>query len=615
MFKNKGEIFAFLSNIKQIQKELKLPKSELEILRDDIYDLILKAGDLVPRECLFLHENFSLAKLAPKPELSVYVDTANKYLDSMQSADEKLLFAELKAVCLMLNGDENALLEYAKIVMKLKFNEISQALEFAEFFNALFKDIEFKHFYEICKYLLEPKSFLNLSAVEQKTILTNITACYLNFSAINEDENLALVRELLMSLFDDFVKNKNIDMALYICMHILHFNADFACKDKMMKAIQKLGIDYAKNLPKPSNAKHEKIRIGFIRDKLSLDTAYKIQYSMLKALLADKKISQKYEFYFYSFQVPQLVEDNAVLMVELIQLGVIFKSPAAGLHAQNKFTFDSLEKVKIIRDEIISDEIDILVDLVGFNEIANFIFSTRTAKKQLYFSYENDDYNIANIDGRASFAALKSTKEFQSKILSVPMDIAKFYDKLADKNLIKATRQMYPKDAFILGGDLSMANERYLRAITQILKDNKNAIFIAFGHNSKFKKLNKLSRVYFASDASLYGGIIDLWLNAFTQNFQNDSAFSYMCKAKPVLNYFDSKILDNYDEKSKAFIQNLCELELVSDGEQGYIQKANELIKSKKMQALLGKCGASFIKQINDFAQKNLIKEFKQIIS
>lgn len=628
MFKNKNELFNFFHNLKEEPnfKKINFTKTDLENLRDDIYNLILKAGDLAPRECLLLFEFYAKAKLSPKKELDIYIQTANKYLASMQSADEKLLFAELKAVCLMLNSDEKALLEYAKIISTLQFSQLSKVEEFIDFFNGLFKDIGFREFYKICKHLFNPKTFLSLSATEQKTILTNTMAYYLSFDKIKIKADFARIYELMIVLFNAFVKDKNLDMALYICAFMLEYFTDDKerVNAEVMQAIQNLAYNYAKNenLPKPHSNKHEKIRVGFMRGRVSFDLAYKIEYSMFKALLEDKKINEKCEFYFYSFQMPQLGDDNPVLMVDLISLGIDFKAPAAGMHALNKFLFDSLEKAKIIRDEIIADEIDVLIDLSGFNEIANFIFSTRTAKKQVYFAHKNAQYDIKNIDERASFCDDLSNDKFHFEKLSVPMDIAKFYNPPVDENLIQSIKQMYPKDAFIFGGDLASSDdERYLRCVAQILKDNKNSIFISYGTNSKsvqnkLKKFGMSKRVYFPGDVDthLYGHIIDLWLGDFRLNFKNEKLNEYMSKSKPVLYYFEPKILKSQDENIKAFMQKLQELDFLALSEQDYIQKANELAKSPKMLATLGKNCANFITQTNKSAQESLIKTFNKII-
>ena len=568
MFKNKAELNAFLKGLKapQTSKSLKLSKDELKSLRDDIYALILKTGDLPPKECLFLNELYIGAKLEHKKELDIYVDTANKYLPSLQTANEKLLFAELKSICLMLNSDKKSLLEYAKIVSCLRAGELSNTTDFIEFFNILFENISFDELYDICEFLYEPKRFLKLNSIDQKTILTNVMILYFNFPRIHVNIGFIRIYELMLVLFNNFVKNKNIDMAMYICTSMLHYlanvdpNSGERINEEVMKPLEKLYIEYAKNtnLPKPHAKKHKKIRVGFMRDKLTLNSPYKVEYSMMKALLADKSIADNYEFYLYSFYTPEKAEDNPVLMVEFMQLDVIFKAPAMGLHKQNKYLFNSLEKANIIRNEIINDEIDVLIDLCGNNAIANYIFTTRSAKKQIFFSHAAAEYDIKGIDDRVSHFAptLNAKAKFNFKNLPVPMDVDKFYNPPVDKNLIKATKEMYPKDAFILGtiGRLTkIDDERYLKCVAQILKDNPNTIYLACGANgnlesikAKLKKLGVSKRFYFPGNVEphLYGHIIDLWLNTFPPNLQGESVNEYMAKGKPVMNIWEPKTIE-----------------------------------------------------------------------
>ena len=125
----------------------------------------------------------------------------------------------------------------------------------------------------------------------------------------------------MLVLFNNFVKNKNIDMAMYICTSMLHYlanvdpNSGERINEEVMKPLEKLYIEYAKNtnLPKPHAKKHKKIRVGFMRDKLTLNSPYKVEYSMMKALLADKSIADNYEFYLYSFYAFNLFIYGSVL--------------------------------------------------------------------------------------------------------------------------------------------------------------------------------------------------------------------------------------------------------------------------------------------------------------
>lgn len=72
----------------------------------------------------------------------------------------------------------------------------------------------------------------------------------------------------------------------------------------------------------------------------------------------------------------------------------------------------------MIRDKIIRDEIDILIDFTGSNPLAEFLFVTRSAKKQIYWSHGNTEYDIKSIDLKVSH--FQPTSEY--KIISVPMD-------------------------------------------------------------------------------------------------------------------------------------------------------------------------------------------------
>ncbi|MPB72187.1 glycosyltransferase family 1 protein [Campylobacter fetus] len=544
----------------------KLNHDELLGLRNAFYDFVLNKNDLPPKEYLWLIKVFEGSNLEDKKEFKNYIKTADNYLDSCDDINQKLLLIHLKTTCLILNSKTKEAMEYYILSFALlNCSEIPNLANYLEFFEKYCKDISFELYYNVCKKLFDPDYYLNLDNAQQRNILNNNLIIFWKFTNVFVNRQIIKIYDLMLKIFNYFVQNDKYEKAMHITLSMIHFysNTNQGGGNIQNDIIVPLEAMYQRflnhvNIPTYHTKRHTKKRIGFLKDRIVANSPYKVEYSLIKALMQNEDFRKKYQIYIYSFSTTEKALDDDYTVQELLNLGVKVEAPSFEQFRTQGFYYSYLEKSLLIRDKIIRDEIDILIDFTGSNPLAEFLFVTRSAKKQIYWSHGNTEYNIKSIDLKVSH--FQPTSEY--KIISVPMD-NKFYNPPIDQQLIINERSKYPKDAFILGVIsrlVKIDDDRYLRSISEILKQNPKAIYLACGDGgninrikAKLDEFGVLDRFYFTGmiNPHIYGYIIDLWLNTFPPHVQGESANEYMSKGGAILGYYEPQIFDIDDENIK----------------------------------------------------------------
>lgn len=564
MFNNKSDLDGFVAKV--INDEITAVSDDVLLdFRNAFLNELLQGSWSANTEYLGLIKIYSGANLAPEPKFDVFIDTATNYFDSLDNATEQLILLNLKTICLILNSQtEQALKWYLFNIAKIDFDDILNGSDLYSLIIKICNCVKFELFYEICKMHFNLDFFFSLSKTVQRNILNNHILLFWNFLDLHVNKGYKEIYELMLKVFNEHLRRVEISEAMCISYVMCFFRGNVEPNFKkinldVIEKIEPYFKDYAKTLRPHHTNNHKKIKIGFIRGRIVANSPYKVEYSLIGSLLKKKAFRDKFEIYVYSINTIEQSIDHQNAVNDLLNLGVVdVKNPSMNDFLEHKFHYDFLNKANIIRDEIINDEIDILIDFLSANTIIEFLFATRTAKTQIFWSHGNADYDIKDIDLRMSHFV--QSNKFDFKLLPVPMDI-KFYNPPVDRNLIINERKNYPKDSILLGtiGRLvKIEDESYLSCVCEILKQNESTVYLACGSGGDVNKIKSivskfgvLDRFYFVGSVNpdIYGHIIDIFLDTFPPYEQGESRNEFKAKGGATVQFYRPNITKIADEK------------------------------------------------------------------
>ncbi|MGP1450202.1 MAG: hypothetical protein ACTTJS_03630 [Wolinella sp.] len=577
----------FAGTILSASKEDKTALARL--IRARSLELIFSRGDIAPREYLYLYGLFGSVELDDEPKFDSYISLADANVsNSALGTFEKLLLIELKSISLLFKGDAKGALEnLIQNCVLLNLHDATQ-VDMHEFLKGFceFFEIPLEIILGIITRNLELDSYLAHDKMARRSIFNWSLHIFWNIPRYFNTPDWMELYPLWRAIFYSHLERGEIDEAMYLQFYIYHnMGNHFKSQDEWAdfnREITAYAAPYYKNLVatlpecKKSMREDGKRVIGFLRDRAVENSPYKVEWSLLKSLMASEEFTKKYEVKLYLMGYVEKSDDDKATLESYENIGVEVVDVVSEIISSSGFYHSHLDKALALRERILSDGVDILISPNNGYDISDFLLVSRVAPQQIFWSHGNVVYDIEGIDKRISHCAGDDGK-YKFKRFSVLMDIERFYNPPIPQEVIDFERAKYPKDVLILGtiGRLmKVDSDEYLKTIAAILRENPNTIYIAAG-TGNFKSLQEKVDALGISDrffmpgfvsSHVYGHIIDIWCDTFPLT-QGESISEYRAKGygHTIYAYFDADKSTRLELAKKFAMENRAICELVCD--------------------------------------------------
>lgn len=523
---------------------VELKKELASTIRERIITLIFLEGDIADkkyREYLYVYGLFEGLDLEPEELLDGYTSLIDQYLKSNTfEVVEKFLLLEVRALAFILQGKTKmAIRGYLEEAIKIDLHQLmgTGVIEFLRGFFHFFP-ISIEEVLEAMRHNLEKNHYFLLDPVARRSIF-----CWaLHFFWLNPrffySPQWSELYPFLKILFIEHFKRNELDEAMYLQFFITVTNASLfqtqeqwsVFNQEIIKTAEPFYKEYAKTLPlcKDKIRPMGKKIIGILKERAVANSPYKVELSLLKALMQDKQFTEAYDVKIYMMGYVEHGFDDLKIIKNYQELGIEVVNVVKTILSKSIYYHSHLEKALAIRDKILKDEVDILIFSNGCYDIHDFLMVSRCAPKQIFWSHGNFQYDIEGIDKRISHFERESSFSYEK--FDVVM-LEEFHKPEEEKNrtLAKEIRKRWSEDTVILGSIgrlIKMDNDEYMSTIARIMSENPNTIYLACGAGNEESLKQKIikydipqERFFFEGfvNPHVYGYVIDVYLNTFPE--------------------------------------------------------------------------------------------------
>ena len=547
---------------------------------EDIKNGVLPEDNMI----IYVYEN-NIKDFENQEEIKKYIEILNNSFSNATLEEKILINKVLFVLNLLINN--NALEDF--ILKSFTFHVHQVDKKYSDFLTLILnksnKDIVFEFLNKNISNLI------NYNKQDLRSYFNWILHFLWNIENFHNNKKFMLFYDSLKQLIYKLRDSDRIDEMMYVEFFTYHIIGNsFQTMDEWrefnknvtqetIKAYDK----FVNNLPSPKKTKKSKKRIAFVKPRTVFNSPFMVEYSLFKNLMENKEFRDNYEIYYYSFNQFEKSYDDENVILKLNDLGIKVRR-VVDYFMQDGYYYNHLDKALTLRQNIIEDEIDVMI-AGGVYPIFNFLYVTRTAPLQIYYSHGNCAYDVPNIDKRISHFE-QECKEFEWNIINIPFAKEFLIGTEGEKIVAEIIKQDYKnkfgEDVVILGtiGRLvKIDSDEYIKTIAEIMKQNPNTIYLACGVGNeenikeKLKKYNIDEKRFIFTGmvkAHVYGWVIDVWPDSFPQG-QGQSKDEFIAKKRPVIFHIKRKI--TLDENNRDFVA-------LRDEE--YIEKVTKLIHSDK---------------------------------
>ncbi len=523
---------------------VELKKELASTIRERIITLIFLEGDIADkkyREYLYVYGLFEGLDLEPEELLDGYTSLIDQYLQSNTfEIVEKFLLLEVRALAFILQGKTKmAIRGYLEEAIKIDLHQLmgTGVIEFLRGFFHFFP-ISIEEVLEAMRHNLEKNRYFLLDPTARRSIF-----CWaLHFFWLNPrffySPQWSELYPFLKILFIEHFKRNELDEAMYLQFFITVTNASLfqtqeqwsVFNQEIIKTAEPFYKEYAKTLPlcKDKIRPMGKKIIGILKERAVANSPYKVELSLLKALMQDKQFTQAYDVKIYMMGYVEHGFDDLKIIKRYQELGIEVVNVVKPILSKSIYYHSHLEKALAIRDKILKDEVDILIFSNGCYDIHDFLMVSRCAPKQIFWSHGNFQYDLEGVDKRISHFERESSFSYEK--FDVVM-LEEFHKPEEEKNrtLAKEIRKRWSEDTVILGSIgrlIKMDNDEYMSTIARIMSENPNTIYLACGAGNEESLKQKIikydipqERFFFEGfvNPHVYGYVIDVYLNTFPE--------------------------------------------------------------------------------------------------
>lgn len=354
-----------------------------------------------------------------------------------------------------------------------------------------------------------------------------------------------------------------LDLALYLQFFIYHICGNSFSKQEQWQSFNAEISQYATpiyaefaakflpHLPKPSPSTNKRKIIGILRDRIVENSPFKVEYSLIKNLLASPEFTQHYEIKIYCMSLIEKSENNpeaiakfAALGVETIDIGLGFNK--AGFYNSH------LQKALALREIMLGDEVAMLISPNNGYGISDFLLASRCARVQAFWTHGNFVYDVSGIDARLTHICNNQKHITHSgfSFYGIPVQMDRsFYNPQVPQELITNARACYVDSSAkqsvylfgVIGRLVKIDSLPYLETICALLERHSNWRFLACGLGNEGEIKQKISQInpqllprFFFSgyvDSAVHGHILDFWADSFPME-QGESRIEYVAKGR-----------------------------------------------------------------------------------
>ena len=510
--------------------------------------------------------------------------------------------------------------------------------EFSKQYRLVARSTSFKNFaIRTAKYFFDDEFYHKMELKDQERSICMYFYASTAYSGSSKDHMENMYPELY-KVFLKAIELKQCDLVFYLYTPLLYSYNSLATTQKEFKyfndKVESKLSEYIKTVMipfynlKPNNKinkkDNNKIKIAFIQERIFKYSINEVFKSLLKELKNNS--SSQYEFKILDINFAELPSSSKEVE-KIKEFGFKYVDLHKNFVGEKIPFYSTVSKAIAMREYIIDEAFDIVIGGNGRPEF-NFLFTTRTAPTQIFWSHGNAAYDVDGIDKRISH--FPQTSKFRFDIFNIPIDKKK-YNPTVDMSVVKQIRESYPNDVTILGAIgrlIKLDSQEYLETVAKIMTQNPKTIFLACGAGDTaeiIKKIDKLGikdKFYFTGqiNSHLYGHVIDLFLSPFPSG-GGEALDEYRYKGKPYVVILDNNINIKGEQEIDKLINDIKNNNLIEFDSSLYNKedfnslKRNNFINNINKQAQsfmtipFAKNKESYIDIANEFIKNKKLRE------